>query len=110
MYDNEVEVQCRVMFPSNRRISFGVGGLSPGGFGATPFSDGRITPVEVAPEFGSANLGLPGRPGAVVGGPLLQAAAYFDPNLEIALNRATGQHNVGTRVGRAGFDPEPLTS
>lgn len=100
LYDNVVEFNARMMFKpgtkgsAKRRIK-GCATLAAGDeMTKTPFSDGEPFYLPEPMTRGTAGL-------------LLQAAAYYDPNLlQNEVLRATGQLTNGVEVGRAGVNLE----
>lgn len=87
LYENKVECAIRAQFRRNKRTLFGTPGTRAN-FVATPLSDD----VTVTPPYrdrGSANL-------------LLQAAAYYDPNIfnnKLVNAPITSEQNLRTTIG-----------
>lgn len=92
MYDNEVEVAVRVMYANNKNRLFGASILRKN-VTFTPLTDDVSPPSPTYPPRGTAAL-------------LLQAAAYYDPDIIQAINPITGQFPQGLEVGKAGITKE----
>lgn len=94
MYDNIVSVEIQALFPN---ANFRVEGLAWGrpNWTLTPGST-KNTPVMTA---GDAKSNYPLRGTMPSNFNFLQAAAYYDPNLQATVNAATGQLNKGRQVG-----------
>ena len=99
LYENVVEVRARALLNSSQQRVAGMGGTTNWAeLVATPFSDGNSIP----PVHSNVGTGLI----------LLQAAAYFDPNLQgnhfgaIGLDKNTNQMQFGLIPGQAGAQVE----
>jgi len=89
LYDNYVEVsmQAKMAPRPGKAQNSGAAGLNYSSFTTTPLSDPSQPPTYF--PYGTAPV-------------LLQAAAYYDPNLQAELNPVTGQMSAGNVPGTGG--------
>lgn len=96
LFENNVDFNIRaVIKPATTKggkgRKFGIWGFRFGGLSNVPQTSQKGSPIYN--DRGSASL-------------LLQAASYYDPNLQNRLNRGKDQMNNGLQVGQAGVSQE----